>query len=335
MSPTIRDVARAAGVSVATASRVMSGSSYPVAPEVRHRVVHAARQLGYTPNAFARGLSKRESRFIGLIVPNISEPFFLEIARGAEALASRAGYLVVLCNTDREPAMERKYLEELRSMRAGAILTGRTSYEPDLVRDLATHPAPIVTIGNGLPCACVWLDNVGGARTATSHLADLGHRRIAFIGGSPTSLSAADRLTGFRLAMAERGLELDERLIVQGGYSVEGGASAMEAILSAGEPPDAVFAANDQMAIGAVHAALKHGLRIPRDLSVVGFNDIPISAYLNPPLTTIHLPIRRVGEVAAELLLRQLKGDPVEGTVSIGAELVVRESTAPRGASRG
>ena len=327
MNPTIRDVARVAGVSVATASRVLSGSAYPVAPEVRLRVQEAAHTLEFTANAFARGLSRRESHLVGIVVPNISEPFFLEIARGAESVTSQHGYMVVMCNTERDPARERKYLEELRAMRSGAILVERTDYDEEITRQIRTHPAPLVAIGpHLLPCSCVRVDNIHGAMTTTQHLIELGHRRIAFIEGSASSPSALDRREGFRLAMAQNGITVDEDLLLPGDYTMAGAAAAMARLLAEKAPPDAVFAANDQMAIGAMWAAMEHGLKVPEDLSVVGFNDTPVAAFLNPPLTSFHIPLRQIGEVAARLLLDQLNGDAQLRTVTIKGKLVVRRS---------
>lgn len=331
MSPTIRDVARLAGVSVATASRVLSDSGYPVAPEVRQRVLDAARELDFTPNAFARGLSKRESRLIGLVIPNIREPYFLEIGRGTEEVASRHGYLVVLCNTDRDPAREQTYLEQLRALRAGVILVGRSSYDEAFRQELESHPAPIVVIGrHQLPCSSVQADNVQGAIEAVSHLVQLGRRRIAFIGGPLSSSSAVDRLEGYREAMRRHGLPVDESLVVESDYTMEGGARALLRLLRAIPLPDALFAANDQMAIGAMREARGRGLRVPADISIVGFNDIPVAAFVEPPLTTVRLPLHRIGEVAADLLLRQLQSREWERTkVVLTGELVVRGSTAP------
>ncbi len=331
LSPTIRDVARLAGVSVATASRVLSKSVYPVAPEVRHRVLQAAQELDFTPNAFARGLSKRSCHLIGLVVPNIREPFFLEIGRGSEDMISRYGYMLILCNTDRELDRERRYLEELRALRAGVILVGRSGYSDELLQELASHPAPVVTIGrHQIPCSSVQLDNLQGAVDATSHLIGMGRRRIAFIGGPCSSSSAVDRLEGFRRAMEQHGLPVEKRLVIESDYSLEGGAQAMARLLEAGDPPEALFAANDPMAIGAMRRARDHGLRVPQDLAIVGFNDVPIAAFVDPPLTTIHLPLNRIGGIAAELLLRQLQDPTAQPTtIQIKGELVVRGSTLP------
>lgn len=329
MSTTIRDVARRAGVSVTTASRVLSGSDHPVAAEVRERVLRAAQELDFTPNAFARGLSKREFHLVGLVIPDICDPYFVEIARGVEDVASQHGYMVVLCNTDREPSRERKYVEEFRAMRAGIILTGGAIHREAHLKELATHPAPVVVIGrHEIPYSSVQIDNVQGAMDATSHLIELGHRRIAFVGGPLISATAADRLEGFRRAMEQHNLPVDERLVVESDFTIEGGAASLLRLLEVSQPPRALFAANDQMAIAAMREARRQGLRIPRDLAIVGFNDIAMATHVEPPLTTIHLSLCRIGEIAADLLLRQVKTRQWEPTsIPIRGELVVRGST--------
>ncbi len=329
MNPTIRDVARLAGISVTTASRVLSGSDHPVATEVRQRVLDAAQGLDYTPNAYARGLSKRDFRLIGLVIPDIRDPYFVEIARGAEDLASREGYLVVLCNTDRDPAKERKYVEELRAMRAGIILTGGGINREAHLADLLSHPAPVVVIGrHDLPFSSVQIDNTQGAVDATTHLVELGHRRIAFLSGPLTSATAADRMEGFRRTMAQRGLTVEERMVIEGDFSTEGGAKGLRQLLANPPLPTALFAANDQMAMGAIREARHQGLRIPKDLAVVGFNDIASASEIDPPLTTVHLSLRQIGQMAGDLLLGQVKtGQGEQISLLVRGELVVREST--------
>ncbi|NLE94235.1 MAG: LacI family transcriptional regulator [Dehalococcoidia bacterium] len=328
---TVRDVAREAGVSVATASRVLSGSGYPVRASVRARVLEVAQRMSYSANSYARVLSTQQSRLVGLMVPSISEPFFSEIARGAERFLSARGYLIVLCDTDREPETEHRYLNELRGLRSGAILVAHTAYGQELLDAIAIHPAPVVVIGRDLPCASVQLDNRGAAAVATSHLIDLGHRRIAFVGGAPTSLAAVDRLAGFKLTMSQRGIPVDEALIMEGDFSLESAALAMRSLL-AGSPPDAVLAANDVIAIGVIHEAVEQGLSVPRGISVVGINDTPIAAFMNPALTTVSLPMRKAGEAAAELLLQQMETQTrSDVVVSLAGELVVRGSTLSKG----
>src|SRR5512133_1447602 len=304
MSTTIRDVAFRAGVSVTTASRVLSGSDHPVAAELRKRVLLAAHELGFTPNAFARGLSKREFRIIGLLIPDVRDPYFVEIARGAEDVASQHGHMVVLCNTDRDPAKERKYLDELRAMRAGIILTGGGINREAHLDVLSTHSAPIVLIGrHSLPYSSVEIDNVLGAFDATSHLISLGRGSIAFIGGPHASATATDRLEGYRKAMTHHGIAIDESLVVESDFTTGGGATALCGLLALPKPPAAVFAASDAMAIGAMREAKRRGLFVPRDLAIAGFNDIPMAVHVDPPLTTIHLPLHQIGETAATLLL--------------------------------
>lgn len=332
MNPTIRDVARLAEVSVATASRVLSKSDYPVAAEVRQRVLDAARGLDFTPNAFARGLSKRKFHLIGMVIPNIREPFFLQIGRGIEDVASRYGYMVILCNTNRDLDKEQRYVEELRAMRAGIILVGRSGYSEALMRELLNHPAPVVAIGRHLlPCSSVQFDNTQGMAEVTSHLLQLGHRHIAFIGGPSSSTTAIDRLEGFRVAMREQGLALDESMVVESDFTVEGGIRAMKQLLETSGLPEAVVAPNDQLAIGAMHQAKACGLRVPADLSITGYNDIPMAAFIDPPLTTVRLPLHQIGVIAADMLLKQLNNDQREHTaVLLKGELVVRSSTAAR-----
>ena len=333
MSSTIRDVARRAGVSASTASRVLSGSDHPVAADVRQRVLQAAEELAFTPNAFARGLSKREFHLIGLLIPDIRNPYFVEIARGIEDSASRHGYLVVLCNTDREAEKERGYVEELRAMRAGMIFAGSAIEQEAHLRDLATHPAPIVAISrHELPCSSVLTDSFQGALDATTHLIQLGHRRIAFVGGPPNTFSSVDRLEGFRLAMAQNGIPVDEELVVDGDYTMEGGAAAFRRLMAVRRLPTAIFAANDQTALGVMREARHNGLRIPQDISVVGFDGIAAAAQAEPPLTTIHLSLHHIGQLAAELLLDQLKSGRVEQrSILVKGNLTVRGSTAAPG----
>ncbi len=332
MTGTLRDVALRAGVSVSTASRVLSGSSHPVAADARARVLRAAEELGFTPNAFARGLSKREFRLIGLVIPDIRDPYFVEIARGAEELANQRGYLIILCNTNRQPEKERSYVHTLRAMRAGIILTGGGIDREAHLQDLATHPAPVVVIGrHELPCSSVLIDNLQGAIDATTHLIGLGRRRIAFICGPSNSATAADRLVGFRRAMEENGLAIDEDLVVDGDFSLEGGARAARALLQQGHAPDAVFASNDQMALGVIREARHQGIRIPEELAVVGFNGIMAAAEADPPLTTIHLSLGRIGQIATELLLKQVETkEEQQVAVTIRGELVVAGSTVPQ-----
>ena len=329
MNPTLRDVARHAGVSITTASRVLSGSDHPVAAEVRKRVLQAAEELDFTPNAFARGLSKREVRLIGLVIPDIRDPYFVEIARGTEDVASQEGYMVVLCNTDRNPDKERKYVEELRAMRAGIILTGGGVNREAHLADIVSHPAPVVVIGHHeIPCSSVQIDNVRGAIEATEHLISLGHHRIGHISGPLASATATDRVEGFERAMDGHGLPVDRSLVVESDFTFDGGAEALRRLWENPCPPQALFAANDMMAMGALREARHLGIRVPQDLPVIGFNGIAGAERTDPPLRTIHFCLRQIGKTATEMLLHQLKSHQEERTsVLIQGRLVVREST--------
>lgn len=315
---------------MSTASRVMGGSDHPVAEELRVRVHRAAKILNFTPNAFARGLSKREVHLIGLLVPDLRSPYFIEIARGIEDMANQQGYMVVLCNTDRDAKKERRYFEELRAMRAGVVLAGSSIGHEEHLADLANHPAPIVGISrHEVPCSSVLIDSLHGAMDATNHLIHLGHKRIAHIGGPADTFSSVDRLEGFRLAMAQAGLGVDEGLIVGSDYTFEGGGEAFRRLMEVSRPPTAIFAANDQTALGAIREATRSGLGVPGQMSIVGFDGVTASAQSEPPLTTIHLSLNQIGRLAADMLLSQLESGRREiRTVTVRGELVVRGSTS-------
>lgn len=240
--------------------------------------------------------------------------------------------MIVLSNTDRDAPNERKYVDELRAMRAGIILTGGGIDRELHLAHLSSHPAPVVMIGrHALSYASVHIDNVQGAFEVTMHLIDLGRDRIAFIGGPLASATAADRLAGFRRAMAGQGGEVDEAMVVESDFTIEGGVRGMRQLLAMPNPPCAVFAASDHVAIGAMREAKLHGLSVPKDIAIAGFNDEPRAIHVDPQLTTLHLPMREIGEIAANLLLSQIKSRQSEPTsVPVRGELIVRGSTIPQ-----
>lgn len=330
MNHTLMDIASRSGVSTSTVSRVLSNSSHSVAEKTRQKVLQAAEELNYTPNAFARGLSKGEFRFIGLVVSDIRDPYFVEMARGVEDQASLRDYLVVYCNTDRAPEKERRYLEQLSALRAGVILAGGGFRREDHVRGLASHPAPVVTVGtNQLGCAAVRIDNSGGTLSAVDHLWGLGHRTIAFLGGPGSSTAAIERLAGFRDAMALHRLAVNESLVVESDYTLEGGSTSLSALLESPVRPTALFAANDQMALGAIREAKARGIRVPEELAVVGFNGIAAAEESDPPLTTVSLYPREMGRMAFDLLLQRQRRGEDPPSILVQGELIVRGSTVP------
>lgn len=330
MAVTIREVAQAASVSVATVSRVVSGSGHHVRPDTRGRVLAAVARLGYQPNLVARGLKKRVTHTVGLIVPDISNPFFPAIARGIEDVASRAGMGVLLCNTYEDLAKERTYLTLLDNRMVDGLIFATVGTNTTHLRMLRRRGVPVVLVARapvGVGIDAVLVDNRRGAREATSHLIRLGHRDIAFIGG-PNSLPVeVEREAGYRDALAAAGISVKPRLICDGGFRAEGGAAAVRALLEDRQRFSAIFAANDLMAIGAMEELRRQGRRLPHDAAVVGFDDITFASLVEPRLTTVAQPKYRMGSLAMERLLELLGGDDRRARrLVLEPRLVVRDS---------
>ncbi|MGE5620078.1 MAG: LacI family DNA-binding transcriptional regulator [Sphingomonadaceae bacterium] len=329
---TIQDVAARAGVSITTVSRVLNDTGYPMRPETRRRVIEAIEALDFRPSPLARGLLGKSTSTIGLIIPDISNPYYPLLSRGVEDVASEHGYTVIFCNTDRNLAKLRSYLEVLREKQADGIIFAGGGIETD-----GEHLTPdeigdrVVLIGrHRWPLPSVQIDNTRAAYEATSHLIALGHRRIAYLGGPTALTSARDRMKGYRQAMLELvGAGPWETLIREGDFGFESGYQAILSLLSqaVGQRPTAIFAANDQMALGVLAAARDLGTAVPEELAVVGFDDIPAGRYVRPSLTTVALPTYEMGASAARLLLQLLAGDTTEQTILLPTQLVVRQSS--------
>lgn len=334
--PKLAEVARRAGVSISTASRVVSDNGYPVADATRRRVVQAVRELNYSPSALARALATRRTRIVGVLVGDVEDPYFSEIVRGVEDVARRSGYLVIVCNTDRDSKTELEYLRTLRSYRLdGVIFAGggldtrehsrglkravaHLRADGSVVIALARVPAPVPTLT---------IDHRGGARAMTEYLLSLGHRRIAVIAGPTHLTTAQDRLAGIREALGTGGLPDD--MVVQGAFTYAGGEEAATALLGRPEPPTAIFAVNDLMAVGALDAVRARGLAVPGEVTVVGFGDIAPSRRALPPLTTIGVPRHELGARGMEALLGELnEGRPAESGL-LDYSLQIRGSSGP------
>ena len=338
----ITEVARLAGVSTATASRVVSAADYPVSAATRERVLEAARTLDYVPNALARGRLKSRVPVVAVIVHDITDPYFAEVVRGVEDGAASAGYLVITCSSDRDAERERSYVRLLRSIRAAAVVFAGSgldapSQNGEMDRHLAAMQADGAAVVHLSPYARgrpdVGIDNQAGIAAMVGALAGLGHRQIAFLAG-PTSLYVArERLAGYRRGLAEAGLAFDERLVVSGAFDAAGGALAVDTLLDAGSPFSAVCCANDLLALGALRRLAERGIDVPGDVSVAGFDDIPTAALTAPSLSTVRLPLRELGRRGFEHADRRLAGDDPPGRV-LPTEVVLRNSTAaPRAAS--
>lgn len=329
---TIRDVARLAGVSVATVSRVISVSDYPVRRETRQRVLDAAAELHFYPNELARGLFGERTNTIGVLVPDASNPYYPEILRGVERVAFDHRIAVIFCNVDHRIERQRYYLDVLMQRRVDGLIGVGGDYDyRESSAALDRMGMHLVLIGryDELDYPTVEAPNTEGGVRATKHLVDLGHRRIAFITGSRTSLASSDRLDGYRSALEAAGVAVDDRLVAHGDYQEGSGHARTTELLRLPDPPTAIIAANDRMALGAMAAVWDLGRRVPDDVSVVGFDNIASSKYVRPSLTTVESPGHHAGEEAMELMVGILRGDDVPRRTVMPCELIVRQSTGP------
>lgn len=331
--PTIRDVARRSGVSPMTVSRVVTGSAR-VRPDTRRRVEEAIAALGYVPNHLARGFSRQKTGALALIVPDFADPFFTLILRGAEDVARRAGYRVILCNTGGDIKREDAYLEDMVAHRVEGLLIAPVSDRSRAnLRRLGPHRVPFVLVDRSIPgieADVVQGDSVDGARQLTAHLIALGHTRIAHITEPQEVSTARDRRRGYAEALAEAGIPLDPDLVVEAaGANIAGGYQAAQTLLRRAAPPSAIFAVNNLAAVGAVRAIREHGLHIPGDVALACFDDIELAALLCPFLTVMAQPAETFGALAAQLLLERVDGRAPERRrrVVLPADLIVRESS--------
>jgi LacI family transcriptional regulator len=326
----ILDVALKANVSIATVSRVVNNSDHKVNPATREKVLAAISELDYRPNALAKGLLMKKTMTIGIIIPDISNPYYAEIVRGIQDTADRAGYAVMLHNTDGKQERIIRYIYLLREKSVdGVIFCGGIINGYETLSILKELKERVVVVGrHEVDFPAVMVDNMGGATQAIQHLIDLGHRRIGCIGGPDGSTTAADRLTGYRNALAQNGMALNEHLVKRGSWSPESGYLLARQLLERSERPTAILCANDQMAFGAIKAARELGLNVPKDLAVVGFDNVPPGSYFDPPLTTVEIPMYDIGTASMRMLMDLLSGEPFEKLRLFNTRLLVRGSTA-------
>jgi LacI family transcriptional regulator len=329
---TIKDVALRAGVSVTTVSHVVNDTRH-VSAQGRERVELAIRELDYVPSAVARSLKSNTTRTLGMLIPNSSNPYFAEIVRIVEDRCFGAGYTLILCNTDDEPRRQSVYLQVLAERRIDGLIVVSTGDDDSLVTQLHGLRIPTVLVDREIDdpaCDLVETAHMQGGLLAVRHLLSLGHRRIACIGGPTGVMPSEQRIEGWRMALAEAGAPpTADALLWRGGFTSQGGYEAMHAILRTEQAPSAVFVCNDLMAIGALRAAHESGVRVPDELSIVGFDDIELSAYTSPPLTTVAQPKERIGALAVDMLLERVGARRRDARkVVLQPELRVRASTA-------
>jgi LacI family transcriptional regulator len=326
---TLEDIAREAGVSPSTVSRVLTGSKR-VADDKRALVLAAINRHGYRPNPVARGLVRGRSMTIGVLMQDISSPFFARMVSGIEQGLDHAAYRPMFASThwrSENPQTEIASLRLLLERRVDGMIVLASSIPDSVLLEVAAQ-VPLVVVARrvpGIEDQCLSIDNVEAAYRATRYLLGLGHTRIAQLGGTENHPDALDRLEGYRRALAEAGIEFDTQLVVDGDFTEESGVSSVERLLARGERFSAIFAANDQMAYGAMLSLFNHGYRIPTDISLVGFDDQFLSAYTLPPLTTVRQPSFEMGQAAAEGMLRLLSNEPPQ-LPRFPADLVIRKS---------
>lgn len=328
---TVQDVARAAGVSTATVSRAINEPD-KVSEETRQRVADAIAATRYTLNEAARSLRMNRSRMLLVTVPDIGNPYFSLLLAGMEETASQQGYNLLIANTNCDPHVEHRLYDYVRSNRADGILILDGTL-PSLGEQSDTALPPVVVVserieGAKLPTVCV--DNAAALASATQHLLQLGHQRIGHLCGPLANVLTKERLAGFRQAMTNADLPVADSWVYSGDFSMDAGAAAARQWLAQTVRPTAITCANDELAFGFIDEVRRHGIRVPEQVSVVGFDDIQFAARFYPALTTIHQPRKEIGRQAAALLLDLINqpGKVKKQEIVLGTELVIRESTA-------
>jgi LacI family transcriptional regulator len=333
----VYDVAKQAGVSPATASRVLSGGDYPVRAATRDRVLRAAADLDFRPNRLARALVTARTSTFGAIVHDISDPYFGEIVRGMEETARLHGYQVFVCSSDRDSERELDYVRSLISYQVDGLLFAGggiedAAYKVELRKTLsdyrAARGAVVMLAPNSYRAPSVLPDNRGGATLITEHLIELGHRRIAMIAGPEQLRTSAVRMEGCRAALEAAGIAFDESLVRSGGFTTDGGAKATSDLIESGADFSAMLASNDLMAIGALAELQSRSIAVPDEVSVAGFDDVQNAAFVSVPLTTVRVPMHEMGAERAALLFDIVSGRRPRSRV-LPVELITRRSTAP------
>jgi len=333
MPVTLKDIAKKVGRSVTTVSRALHGYD-DVSEQTRAEVLRVAKELGYTPNILAQRLQKQHTDTLGLILPTFgprfSDPFFSEYLAGVGNKAAKLGYdLLVSTRAPGEEEM-RVYENMVQSYRVDGLIIVRTRQNDARIQYLCEHGFPFAAFGRtGIACDYTYVDEDGehGMRLMAHHLADLGHKKIAFIAAPDELMFAQHRLAGFRQGLEERGIDLPPERIVTGDLTQRDGFTKATQLLEQPNPPTAIAACNDLMALGAISAAQKKGLRVGVDIAITGFDNTPLAEHSHPPLTTIHQPIYQIGDMVCEMLIEQIRAEsPQTHQVILEPSLVIRES---------
>lgn len=336
-SNSLADVARLAGVSISTASRVLSNSNYPVAIKTREKIMLAAKKLNYVTSAIGRAMATQRTRTIAFIISDISTPFFTEIVRSAEETCQNFGYIITLLSHERDTERELQFFRFLRSFKPDGIIIGSCSANRQHMQNIYKEIELISSIGipvislqrHLLPISTVCVDCIELTRFATNHLLALGHRDIVFITGEPGWIVTEDRLAGYQRALEFEGITVDPNLIICGNWKDIDTYNAVNQLIKKGAHFTGVVASNDTMAISAMKALMDAGMKIPEDVSVVGINNNPITKFYHPALTTISIPMRELGIKSIRMVIDFLENDVSLHDVTLPSELKIRQSTAP------
>jgi DNA-binding LacI/PurR family transcriptional regulator len=330
----LKDIAEQAGVSVMTVSKALRDAP-DVSAATKARISALAQQLGYIPDAAAQGLRTRSSRMIGLVVSSLTNPIFARMVLAIEERAQELGYQLILAHTHNQPEREAVALQRLMARRVDGLIISpvyRLATEDKVYRELEANGTPTVILGHLAPFCSgfvnVECDDLAASQAATKHLLSLGHRRIAFLAGPPVTPWTRERFDGYRRALREANLDVDDRLVFQAGRNIQEGANATLQMINEGAQFTAVQAVNDLVAVGAAETLMQQGYQVPKDISVMGFGNILLSEHFRVPLSTVRQPKFHLGEAAIEMLLRLLRGERPTPR-RLPAELVLRESTGP------
>ena len=340
---TIRDVAKLAGVSLATVSRVLNDVDYPVSAELRQRVRDAVEQLDYVPNAVAQSLRKDVGRDVALVIPNISNPFYLQTMLGIDEVLSKNNYNIILCNTLRNPKLERDTLRKLYERQVRGVILSSVDENAQIVQEYAKKGMKFVLLDQkltGVESTGINFDARAGARMATEYLIGMGHQKIAFATLPMTRWTRTEMHEGYRGALLVAGLPYDQSLVyeriaqqvsISGDMELESGRIIAESFLADGCPATAIVCINDMLAIGVIKTLLRHGVRVPEDISVFGYDDIPFAEVFEPSLSTVHYPAVETGRLAAVMMLENMSGRESELLLSmqLTPRLVIRNTVAP------
>ncbi|MNO16780.1 Catabolite control protein A [compost metagenome] len=329
MKPTIKDVARQAKVSIATVSRVLNNLG-GYSDKTRQKVNETIKEIGYQPNAIARGLINKRTQTIGVMFPNVSSAFSSDLLHGIDGFAHDRNYSVVVCNTDQDGKRTLKYLQLLREKQVDGIIFSSEVLKKEYYEVLESMNIPVVLVSSQTDFAkvpYVKVDDYQAVYDAIGYLISKGHSRIAMISGTKGDpIAGTPRVEGYRKALEAHSLPFDSRYLVYGDFLYESGTMAMETLLREAPEATAVFAASDEMAIGALSTAARHGLIVPRDISIMGYDDLRLAQMVTPPLTTVRQPLYEIGKTASEKLIRMIETEDNVGSIIVPHSIVERQT---------